>query len=164
MSPPDARRGPATGPRRDRATAWQNDQPDSTASGLTAGPDAAVIPLAFPQPLTPAESKALFRRVYDERIADGMEPQQAADIALDVHRVWFEGEQLRRRPAAEYRVIYRRAGWTQPKVRIYQRRHAAEVFMAKVRRPHSDYAPLVELRLEQRLVQRVWATVEAVAG
>lgn len=56
--------------------------------------------------------------------------------------------------AIEYRVTWRRRGWdasTSDQVRIFQRRHAADAFVRKLRgngRP--DLAPVTNLRLTRR--------------
>jgi hypothetical protein len=50
----------------------------------------------------------------------------------------------------EWRVVYRRRGWTQPQVRIFQVRYAALRFVEKLTRPYRGLEPVVELRFEQR--------------
>jgi hypothetical protein len=56
-------------------------------------------------------------------------------------------EQQRRH---EWRVVYRRRGWTQPQVRIFQVRYAAVRFVEKLTRPYRGLEPVVELRFERR--------------
>jgi hypothetical protein len=50
----------------------------------------------------------------------------------------------------EWRVVYRRHGWTQPQVRVFQVRYAARRFAEKLVRPYGGLAPVVELRVERR--------------
>jgi hypothetical protein len=50
----------------------------------------------------------------------------------------------------EWRVVYRRRGWTQPQVRIFQVRYAALRFAEKLTRPYRGLEFIVELRVERR--------------
>lgn len=110
----------------------------------------------FPTPLTAEESRAKFDDYVAFLKAKGMEHHQALEGAVAMHEAWHRGELRRRLPTFEYRVVYRRRGWTQVQARLYQRKGAAEAFMHKLRRVHPHYEPLVEIRLEQRRVESVW--------
>lgn len=113
---------------------------------------------AFPQPLTEEDRRAQFDRLValcSERAPDHA---TALDMALEMFRVWLRAENARRRPVPEFRVIYRRAGWTQVHTRLYQRSHAALAFMEKLRNGRQGDAPVVELRLQHRLVESCWTT------
>jgi hypothetical protein len=53
----------------------------------------------------------------------------------------------------EWRVTYVRRG-RNPRIRHYQRRHAAEAFARKVRQPWAGAPPIVAVVVEQRPVGR----------
>lgn len=113
----------------------------------------------FPRRPTKDESKERFDEFVAFLEAKGVPKAQALDRALDMHRIWLQGAFRRATPATEYRVVYRREGWGQTQCRLYQRKGSAEAFMAKLARPTTKYAAIVELRLEERPVVAEWATV-----
>ncbi len=57
----------------------------------------------------------------------------------------------------EWRVRYRRAGWTQAQVRYFQRRFAALRLRDKLLSGDGRYAPIVELAVQRRRVSE-WET------
>lgn len=110
----------------------------------------------FPTPLTKDENLGKFHEFIALAESKGADRTKALEMAVLMHAAWCRAEVRSRMPILEYRVIYRRHGWTHTQVRLYQRKGSADAFMKRLREPYKDCEPLAELRLEERRVESVW--------